>query len=107
MCHLGQGRSGLLRFSEGQEAFSLDLVLVPSGLRDRGLGSMLVDRLLALADRASKPVRTTARPIGRSTPQILARLVRFYERLGFRVEQEAVDSVMMLRPRAGTEGEDQ
>ncbi len=98
MCHLGEGRSALLRFSEGPDALSLDLVLVPSKLRNTGVGSQLVGRLLALADWAGKPVRTTARPIGRNTPQILARLVGFYERYGFRGEGRGIDCVMMRRP---------
>ncbi len=98
MCHLGQGRSAFLRFSEGPDALSLDLVLVPSELRNLGVGSQLVGRLLALADWVGKPVRTTARPVGRNTPQILARLVGFYERYGFRRERRGVDCVMLRRP---------
>ena len=98
---LGQERSAVLRFSEGQNALSLDLLLVPSELRDTGVGSMLLARLLALADRTGKPVRTTARPIGQNNPQTLARLVRFYERFGFCAEHEAVDRVTMRRPPPG------
>ena len=88
----------MLRFSEGQGALSLDLVLLPSELRNMGMGSMLLARMLALADRTGMPVRTTARPIGPNNPKIFARLVRFSERFGFRTEHKAADRVMMRRP---------
>lgn len=101
-CHLGGEQSAVLRFSEGKDAFVLDLVVVPSELRGQGLGTALIRRLLALAQWAGKPVYTTARPIGRNTPETLERLVCYYERLGFRRTKEGLTSVMMCRP-AGNE----
>lgn len=100
-CHLGGDQSAVLRFSEGKDAFVLDLVLVPREHRSQGLGTALIHRLLALADWAGKRVNTTARPIGRNTPETLERLVRYYERLGFRRTEEGLTSVMMCRPARG------
>lgn len=100
-CHLDGEETAVLRFSEGKDAFLLDLVLVPAKFRGRGLGTALVRRLLRLADAAGKPVHTTARPIGRSTPDTLNRLVLYYERLGFDVLQRGVASVHMCRPAPG------
>lgn len=101
--HLGDGGTALLRFSESRHAFSLDLILVPSESRGSGLGTILLERLFAIADSLGKPIHTTARPIGKSDPQILARLVRYYERLGFREVEKGFGTVHMKRPaRRGT-----
>ncbi len=100
-CHLGEGQTAVLRFSEGKDAFILDLVLVPGEFRARGLGTALVERLLFMADATGKPVHTTARPIGRSTPDTLDRLVRYYERLGFQEVKRGISSVLMSRPVLG------
>ncbi len=100
-CHLGGEESAVLRFSEGKDAFVLDLVLVPAEHRAQGLGTALIHRLLVLADWAGKRIDTTARPIGRSTPETLERLVRYYEGLGFHRTKEGLTSVMMSRPARG------
>jgi GNAT superfamily N-acetyltransferase len=86
-----------MRFSESGDALSLDLVLVPSDKRGQGTGHLLLRRLLLLADSLGKPVLTTARPIGKSTPETLDRLERFYGRSGFRVVQRGVSSALMRR----------
>jgi GNAT superfamily N-acetyltransferase len=88
----------VLEFSEGAEGFELGVMLVPGEHRGTGLGSLLLERLLVLADSLGKPVHTQARPIGSSTPETLARLVRYYERWGFEPRQRGVTSVMMTRP---------
>jgi len=98
--HLGDGASAVLRFSESSEAFRLDLVLVPSPRRGEGIGSELVGRLLQLADSSGKPVLVTARPIGRSDPETLRRLVTYYERHGFVVRQWSGTSALMRREPA-------
>jgi len=95
---LGERRTAVMRFSESRHAFSLDLILVPSGCRGGGLGTELIGRLLAMADFLGKPVHTMARPIGRSDPETLARLVRFYERLGFITVEKGFRAVHMKRP---------
>lgn len=99
--HLGEKKDARLRFSESRDVFLLDLVMVPTGLRQQGHGAALIARLLAMADTLSKPVLLTARPIGQSSPEALARLVRYYEDFGFREEQRALTSVLMRRPVPG------
>lgn len=86
-----------MRFSESSDALTLDLVLVPAERRGQGVGTALINRLLLLADTIGKPVLTTARPIGRSNPETLARLVRYYERMGFAVTKWGVSSALMRR----------
>jgi len=95
---LGESHSAVLRFSEGRDAFVLDFVLVPSQFRGQGIGRMLIERLLRLADALQKAVQLTARPIGRSTPESVERLVRYYETFGFVVTQRGVSSAAMYRP---------
>ena len=99
--HLGDAGTAVMRFSESPHAFSLDLILVPSRCRGLGLGTALIQRLFAMADRLRKPIHTTARPIGQSNPEILERLVRYYERLGFSPTEAGVASVHMKRPVGG------
>jgi len=95
----GGGRQvAQLRFVELPDAFVLELVMVVSAQRGRGLGTDLVRRLLVLADAAGKPVVTTARPIGSNSPATLERLERYYSRLGFAVVERGVSSVQMRRP---------
>jgi GNAT superfamily N-acetyltransferase len=87
-----------LHFAENEDSFSLELVLVAAAERGRGLGTELIRRLFILADVAGKPILTTARPIGANTPAALARLERYYQRLGFEVTRRGVSSVDMQRP---------
>lgn len=96
--HLGDRGTAVMRFSESAHALSLDLVLVPASCRSEGLGTALIHRLFAIADALAKPVNTTARPIGTSSPEILARLVRYYERLGFATVERGFSTVHMKRP---------
>lgn len=96
--HLGDRGTATMRFSESRHAFSLDLVLVPASCRGEGLGTALLQRLFAIADSLAKPVHTTARPIGTSSPEVLRRLVRYYERLGFVTVEEGFSCVHMKRP---------
>lgn len=103
--HLGETGSAVMRFSESRHAFSLDLILVPSAYRGGGLGTALILRLLAIADAVGKPVHTTARPIGHSSPEILDRLVTYYERFGFVPVEQGYRAVHMKRPaRSATVG---
>jgi predicted GNAT superfamily acetyltransferase len=87
-----------LHFAENEDNFSLDLVLVAAAERGSGLGTELIRRLFILADAAGKPIVTTARPIGSSSPAALARLERYYLRLGFEATRRGVSSVDMQRP---------
>lgn len=87
-----------MRYSESRDAFSLDVVLVPGSFRAKGLGSLLVRRVLLAADALGKPVLTTARPIGGYSEETLERLVRYYSGFGFRTVQRGLTAVHMRRP---------
>lgn len=94
-----QGKSvAQLRFHELEASFELDLLLVRASHRGQGLGTRLLERLLALADASGKPVVTTARPIGSSAPGTLARLERYYATFGFELAGRGVSSTLMKRP---------
>lgn len=93
----GRRQIAQLRFVERDDVFDLELVLVVSSERGRGLGTQLVERLLVLADAADKAILTTARPIGSLSTQSIERLTRYYERLGFTVVERGVSSVGMRR----------
>ncbi len=95
--HLGEGDYAKLRFSESKEAFSIDTVFVPSMARSAGVGSILVQRILYMADCCGKKIFLTARPIGRTDYETVARLVRFYEQFGFKVFDEGHQSAQMVR----------
>ncbi len=72
-----------VKFSEGVNSFSIDIVFVPSKFRQRGIGKELVTRVLAIADAAGKEVFVTVRPLGQSGEDVISNLIRFYERFGF------------------------
>jgi GNAT superfamily N-acetyltransferase len=91
------GRYATLRFREDAERIHLDLVLVPSQDRGRGVGGFLVSRLLAFADLAGKAVDAVARPVGQSGPGTLARLVDYYSRFGFETIERRISSVALVR----------
>lgn len=86
-----------LRFSEREADIHIDSVFVPSVGRGRGVGAGLIRRVFVLADAAGRPVVLEARPIGSRGPDAVARLVRFYERLGFRVENPTESAPSMRR----------
>lgn len=95
--HLPGGDSAVLRFKESEGEMELEIILVPARYRSAGIGSRLIGRLLCLADAAGKPVITTARPIGQRSPEILARLVAYYERFGFQPVRPGVNAMHMRR----------
>lgn len=91
----------MLRYSESRDALSLDLVLVPSRHRGLGLGSLLIRRVLLVADALHKPVLTKARPIGGYSAEALERLVRYYARFGFHPGHRGLTAVHMRRLPGG------
>lgn len=99
--HLGDRGSAVMRFSESAHALGLDLLLVPADSRSRGLGSLLLLRLCALADALDKTAFATLRPFGTAAPQALARLVAFFRRFGFVVVDERPGAVEVERPAGG------
>ncbi|MHB8799506.1 MAG: GNAT family N-acetyltransferase [Thermoanaerobaculia bacterium] len=97
-CKVGGRLDAFLRFAEDDASFVLDLVLVPKAARHRGVGSLLVERLILLADSVGKPVRLVARPVGQSSTEALERLAAFYRRFGFIETDRRLTSILMSRP---------
>lgn len=87
----------LLRFSESKTSFSIDIVNVPSPHRNKGIGTTLINHVLHLADRLGKSVLVTARPIGSSEVEKLQRLVCFYKKFGFEVQDTGLTAVYMIK----------
>lgn len=96
--HLGNNDHAKLTFSESRNAYSLDTVLVPAKFRSQGIGTELIKRLLILADGQQKDVFLSARPIGSSSEDQLARLVSYYEGFGFSTIDKGFSVVYMKRP---------
>ena len=97
--YLGGDDYAQLRFSESHDAFSVDTILVPSRYRSQGIGGNLIRHILNMADACDKPVYLTARPIGTSGAEAIARLVRYYGRFGFTVLDEGSTVSYMMRSR--------
>jgi len=87
----------ILKFSESRTSFSIDIVSVPAAYRNRGIGTLLIRHVLSLADAMQKDVMVSARPIGTSNEETLQRLVRYYERFGFREFDRGLTVVYMRR----------
>jgi len=101
--NLEEGKTAVLRYSESGEAFSLDIMMVPGRFRGHGIGSLLVRRLLFMADALHKPVLTVARPLGGgNSPDALERLVRYYLRFGFQPVHRGLTTVHMRRPSSAS-----
>lgn len=92
------GDQAQLRYSEDQRGFSIDQLMVPAAHRGRGIGTLLVRRVLILADHYKKDVHVSARIIGgQSSEERLQRLVKFYKRLGFEALDRGLTVVYMVR----------
>jgi GNAT superfamily N-acetyltransferase len=90
-----------LKFSESKSAFSIDIVLVPAAHRNQGVGTALINHVLLLADCMGKEVNLCARPIGSASEEVLARLVAYYQGLGFEVIDTGVTTAYMTRKGTG------
>lgn len=89
-----------LRYTETEDAFHIDHVLVPAQHRSQGIGSFLVRRVLLLADRLAKEVHLDARIIGGgASEERLQRLLHFYGRFGFEPVSRGVTLVHLVRQR--------
>ncbi len=96
--HLEDKDYARVKFSEGINSFSIDIVFVPSQFRQRGIGKELVNRVLAIADAAGKEVFVTVRPLGQSSEDIISNLIRFYQQFGFELTDRDPGLAHMLRP---------
>ena len=98
-------RAGLasIRFTEYESSVHVDTVFVPAAGRRSGLGSVLLGRVLDYADRLGKEVRLSARPLGVSGPEVLPKLVAWYEEFGFRVVTRDSGKAEMRRPAPDAE----
>lgn len=96
--HLEGRETARLKFSEGVSSFSIDIVFVPSRFRRQGIGKVLVERVLALADASGKEVLVTVRPLGQSNEDIISRLIRFYQQFGFALTDRDPGLAHMCRP---------
>lgn len=87
-----------IRFSEDESSVHVDTVFVPAAGRRGGFGSMLLGRVLAYADQIGKEVRLSARPLSVSGPDVLPRLIAWYEGFGFHVVTRDSGKAEMARP---------
>jgi len=94
---LGKGEYAHLKFSESATSFSIDLVMVPSVHRNKGIGALLINRILLLADCMDKDIYVSARPIGNTSEERLYRLVKYYNRFGFEAIDQGLTAVFMVR----------
>ncbi|MEW6109862.1 MAG: GNAT family N-acetyltransferase [Nitrospirota bacterium] len=88
-CYLGDDYA-LLKFSESKTSFSIDIVTVPALYRGQGIGTMLINHILLLADHTGKDTRVTVRPIGSAGEEKLQRLIRYYRKFGFEILEPAL-----------------
>lgn len=98
--HLGEKDFAHLKYSETKTSFAIDMVFVPSPHRSGGIGSFLINQVLALADIMGKDVYLSARPIGTSEGAALERLVSYYGRFGFEVYDRGQTVAYMMRKSA-------
>lgn len=96
--HLEGSNYASVKFSEGVNSFSMDIVFVPSRFRRQGIGKMLVERVLAIADAAGKEVLVTVRPLGQSSEDIISNLIGFYQQFGFDLTDRDPGLAHMRRP---------
>ena len=97
---LGKGDYAHLKFSESGSALSIDILLVPAAHRKQGIGTLLIERVIALADALGKDIFVTARPIGASGEAALSKLVRYYVRFGFTIADRGISTAYMVREKA-------
>lgn len=101
----GRGGKATLRFTEREREIHIDTVFVPVVGRGSGVGTALIRRVFQLADAAGVAVVLEAHPIGSRGPDSVARLVRYYERLGFTVvDRQGISSASPAMSRAPGSG---
>jgi predicted GNAT family acetyltransferase len=96
-CYLGDSDYACLKYSEGKSSFAIDIVDVPASSRKQGIGTMLIEHVLVMANSMKKDVYVTARPFYSASQENIERLVRYYERFGFRVYDRGLTVAYMVR----------
>lgn len=86
-----------MKYSESNGSFSIDIVTVPASYRGRGIGTKLISHILYLADKMSKDVYLSARPISSYSEEKLKRLIAYYQRFGFEVIDRGLTVAYMQR----------
>ncbi len=92
------GGRASIRFVEDEKSFLIETVFVPAPSRHGGIGALLVLRVLMLADMTAKEVHLSARPLGVSGPEVLPRLIAWYEQFGFEMLSRDSGKALMRRP---------
>lgn len=95
-CYLGKGYAQL-KFSESRRSFSIDTVVVPAAFRNQGIGTMMINHIIYLADRLEKEINVSARPLGSFHEDKLQRLILYYKKFGFQVMDTGLTNAFMVR----------
>ena len=86
-----------LKFSESKNALHIDTIMVPAAHRSKEIGTQLINHVLILADAMKKEVKVSARPFANFTEEKLQRLISYYERFGFRMEDRTHSIAYLVR----------
>ena len=97
--YFGEGDYAQLKFSESATSFSIDIVMVPAIHRKKGIGTILINHILVLADSMKKDLFVSARPFGPFSTEKLDRLVGYYSRFGFEITDKGLNTVYMVRTK--------
>jgi len=95
--YLGEDDYAQLKFSETKSSFSIDIVAVPPAHRNQGIGKMLINHILMLAEMMRKDVYVSARPIGPFCEDRLEGLIVYYQKFGFEVIDRGLTVAYMFR----------
>ena len=96
-CYLGDKEYAFLRYSESRDSFSIDIVSVPASHRNQGIGTMLIEHILKMADGMNKDIYISARPFGSGNAGKIERLEEFYGRFGFKVYDRGLTVAHMVK----------
>jgi len=100
---IGDGQAKM-KFTETDDIITLETIVVPADCRGKGCGGMLLQHLIEYSDARNKDIQLSARPIGgRTNPERLERLVRFYLQHGFVEVERGVTVCKMVRNCPGGE----
>ncbi len=84
-------------FSESHDSFSIDIIMVPASVRGTGIGTILLNHVISLADNMKKDIFVSARPIGATNDEKLKRIVNFYEKYDFEIYDTGLTVAYMKR----------